>query len=82
MILVTRFVAEAIAESACDDNIVIDNDDRIEIKVVLNALDIDEITAYVAHQHGNKKDAQDDLNYSFGKEDLASTNETTIYWAA
>ena len=82
MILVTRLVAEAIAEVACDDNIISDNDDRIEINVVLCELDIDEIKSYVTHQYGNRKSAQDDIEYSFGEEDMTSKCESTIYWEA
>jgi hypothetical protein len=82
MILVTRFVAEAIAEVANDDNIISDNDERIEVNLVLCELDIDEIKSYVAQQYGDKKSAQDDIEYSFGEEDMTSKSQSTIYWEA
>lgn len=82
MLLVTRFVAEAIAEVSYDENIISDNDESIEINVILCELDIDEIKSYVARQHGDEELAQDDIEYSFGKEDMTSKSQSTIYWEA
>ena len=82
MILVTRFVAEAIAEVSYDENIISDNDESIEVNVVLSELDIDEIKSYVARQHGDEELAQDDIEYSFIEADMTSKNQSTIYWEA
>ena len=82
MILVSRFVAEAIAELASDEDIIMDNDEHIEVKVSLSELDVDEIKAHVAHCHGNEEDACKDMEFSFGGEDMASKAQSTIYWKA
>jgi hypothetical protein len=82
MILVTRFVAEAIAETAYDENIIEDNDLRIEVEVVLSELNIDEIKSYVAFEHGNEEQALDDIEYSFGELDMTSNTPSLIYWEA
>ena len=82
MQLVSRFVAEAIAENAYDDNIISDNDESIEVRVVPSSLDMDAIKGYVTHQHGCADAAQVDIDDSFKNISLSSDSEITIYWEA
>jgi hypothetical protein len=80
MILVTRYVAEAIAENVNDDDIVSDNDESIELTAVPNELDLEFIESYVLHQRGNSLDAKSDMEASFKGQDMASSVATTFYW--
>lgn len=82
MNLVSRFVAEAIAENAYDDDIISDNDESIEVRVVPSKLDMDAIKGYVAHQHGNDDAAQADIDDSFKNISLSSNEQITICWEA
>lgn len=80
MIIVSRFTAEAIAEITPDEDIVSDNDESIEVNVIPNQLDLEEVERYVAHQYGNKEDAQKDIQESFSKIDMSSSKPVTILW--
>ena len=81
MILVTRFVAEAIVAEVGIDNVVEDTDSDIQVLAVPSDLNMDDIRKYVIAQHGgNEDDADDDMEYSFNNVDMASQFRETFYW--
>lgn len=81
MILVTRFVAEAIVEEVGIDNVIEDTDSDIQVLAVPCALNMDNIRKYVAEQHGGNEDNSDvDMEYSFNNVDMTSQLRETFYW--
>ncbi|WP_394222565.1 hypothetical protein [Alteromonas gracilis] len=81
MILVTRFVAEAIVEEVGIDNVIEDTDSDIQVLAVPSALNTDDIRKYVTAQHGgNEDDADVDMKYSFNNVDMTSQLRETFYW--
>ncbi len=81
MILVTRFVAEAIVAEVGIDNVVEDTDSDIQVLAVPSDLNMDDIRKYVIAQHGgNEDDADVDMEYSFNNVDMTSQLRETFYW--
>lgn len=80
MIIVSRFIAEAIAEITPDEDIISDNDESIEVNIIPSQLDLEEIERYVTHQYGSEEDAQKDIQESFSEIDMNSSEPVTVLW--
>ena len=77
---VSRFVAEAIAELSCDDNIINANDEAIEVDIAPCEINFEVVLAYVTHRCGNEVDAKMEVERSFNTTGMSSTAVTTFFW--